>query len=411
MRILFINYCYESYWKQFYARQPNLEKLPYQAQVDAFLHDSFASYGTYSYYLREYGYECDDFLYNVEPLQRVWSEENRVKWDKASFEQENALEKIKRFKPDIVFLLSSKHNQSWVNAAREACPTIRLFVRWCAVSVPMDSLKGYDLILTSTRGIEQSMRNYGLNVRRIPLAFDHRVLKRVGNVGKKDIPLSFIGSICFSKGFHLRRAKILHLLLCEHLLTPFIQVNYLSQKRQLYLRVMRKALSVASIIGFSDKEYAALPLIGRHLVAGQEIDLSLLQQIAAETHGPLYGLEMYKAMAKSLATFNVHINAAGDYVGNVRMYEATGMGTCMLTDWKKDLNEFFEIDKEVISYKSPEEAVEKAKWLAQNPQQCVTIGRAAQQRVLNEHTYRHRAALMHEIFKEQLINKRLIGGY
>jgi spore maturation protein CgeB len=113
-------------------------------------------------------------------------------------------------------------------------------------------------------------------------------------------------------------------------------------------------------------------------------------------------MEMYRTVATSLVTFNVHVDAAGDYVGNIRMYEATGVGTCMLTDWKKDLSEFFEIDKEVVSYSSADEAVEKARWLAQHPEECLAIGRAAQRRVLRDHTYRQRAALMHEIFMEQL---------
>ena len=41
-----------------------------------------------------------------------------------------------------------------------------------------------------------------------------------------------------------------------------------------------------------------------------------------------------------------------------RLFEATGVGTLLVTDWKKNLHEMFEPGKEVIVYHSPEECAE-----------------------------------------------------
>lgn len=402
MRILFINYCYDNYWQQLYAKNTDLGAQPYADQVKAVYDDFFMFYGVYSYHLRQHGYECEEFFYNVRPQQVKWAQENGIAWDENGYKQINALEKVRQFKPDLIFLVSMEHDRAWMDQARSVCPTLRHFVRWCAVSVPMDTLRGYDLVLTSTRGLEQVMRDHDVPVERIPFGFNVRVLDAVPSSLDKVYPLSFVGSIHFSKGYHLDRTNILAGLLQRDLLKPFAQVDSVSRKRQLYLQVMRAAWQCATSVGCDARLIEKLPLVGRHLALGGDMDLALFRKVAYATLGPRYGLEMYKTVARSYATFNVHVDAAGEYVGNIRMYEATGVGTCLLTDWKKDLAEFFDTDTEVIAYYNLDDAIEKATWLVNNPQQCLEIGRAAQKRVFRDHTYQHRAALMHQIFTDRL---------
>ena len=56
-------------------------------------------------------------------------------------------------------------------------------------------------------------------------------------------------------------------------------------------------------------------------------------------------------------TLNHHIDVAEAYAGNLRLFEATGVGTLLVTDWKKNLHEMFEAGKEVVTYRTPEECV------------------------------------------------------
>jgi spore maturation protein CgeB len=67
------------------------------------------------------------------------------------------------------------------------------------------------------------------------------------------------------------------------------------------------------------------------------------------------------------------------------------VGSCLLTDWKSNINELFEEDKEIVTYKSKEECVEKMKWLLENSNKRESIAKAGQERVIREHTYKHRA--------------------
>ena len=75
----------------------------------------------------------------------------------------------------------------------------------------------------------------------------------------------------------------------------------------------------------------------------------------------------------------------------MRLFEATGVGSCLLTDWKENLSDFFIPDVEVVTYRSSQEATEKVKFLLEHPEQRRAIALAGQRRTLSEHTYKQRA--------------------
>jgi hypothetical protein len=59
----------------------------------------------------------------------------------------------------------------------------------------------------------------------------------------------------------------------------------------------------------------------------------------------VYGLEMYGILARSKITINCEADCSGEYASNMRLFEATGMGALLITDWKKNLSDLFEIDR------------------------------------------------------------------
>jgi spore maturation protein CgeB len=112
---------------------------------------------------------------------------------------------------------------------------------------------------------------------------------------------------------------------------------------------------------------------------------------------PLYGIEMFKAISKSKIGFNSHGGVAGNYAANVRLFEVTGVGSCLLTDHKNNIADFFEPDNEVVTYKSAEECIEKVNWLLSHPNEMKEIAGVGQKRTLRDHTYEKRAEELHEI--------------
>ncbi|MGZ3731984.1 MAG: glycosyltransferase family protein, partial [Bdellovibrionota bacterium] len=119
-------------------------------------------------------------------------------------------------------------------------------------------------------------------------------------------------------------------------------------------------------------------------------------------HPPLFGLAMYQAVRDSLVSLNIHADSSPRYASNMRLFEATGMGTCLLTDWRENLPELFHLDEEVVCYRSPEECVEKARWLCGHPEEAARIGAAGQRRTLKDHTFLTRAERLDKFIRKRI---------
>ncbi|MFM6368666.1 MAG: glycosyltransferase, partial [Dolichospermum sp.] len=70
--------------------------------------------------------------------------------------------------------------------------------------------------------------------------------------------------------------------------------------------------------------------------------------------------------------------------------------------WKDNLPELFEPEKEVVTYKSVEECIEKVKWLLDHPQEREAIAKAGQVRTLRDHTFDKRAIQLDQIIRQYL---------
>ena len=99
---------------------------------------------------------------------------------------------------------------------------------------------------------------------------------------------------------------------------------------------------------------------------------------------------MYQILYNSKMTLNHHIDVAECWANNMRLFEATGVGALLITDWKVNLHEMFEPQKEVVAYRTPEECVELIQYYLENDKERQKIACAGQQRTLREHTYQKR---------------------
>ena len=68
--------------------------------------------------------------------------------------------------------------------------------------------------------------------------------------------------------------------------------------------------------------------------------------------GEVWGADMYQVLRRSRVTLNSHIDFAGQEAGNMRLFEATGVGAFLLTDFKDNLHALFEPDREVAVWRS-----------------------------------------------------------
>ncbi|MFL6199872.1 MAG: glycosyltransferase [Thermoanaerobaculia bacterium] len=98
-----------------------------------------------------------------------------------------------------------------------------------------------------------------------------------------------------------------------------------------------------------------------------------------------------------LAVLNVSRESMARYGYSpaTRVFEAAGAGACLITDAWLGIEMFLEPDWEVIVADDGEEVAERLRGLT--PRDALQMGKAAQRRILAEHTYAHRAAQVESI--------------
>jgi hypothetical protein len=135
---------------------------------------------------------------------------------------------------------------------------------------------------------------------------------------------------------------------------------------------------------------------------GPEVDtLSARSPIRRCYMGQTWGLEMFQVFQRSKITLNHH----GDippYANNMRLFEATGVGTLLITDWKRNLHEMFEPGREVVAYRTPDDCGELIQYYLENDKEREVIARSGQQRTLRAHTYYQRIQDLVDVVRKYL---------
>jgi len=80
-----------------------------------------------------------------------------------------------------------------------------------------------------------------------------------------------------------------------------------------------------------------------------------------------------------------------------RAFELASLSACIVSNPHLGIETWFEPGKEIIVIQDRDEAVERYRWLLSHETERKAMGQAARQRVLKEHTFRHRARQLREI--------------
>lgn len=373
MKILIVDTYYAEFLASFYAQREFLSADDYPTQMQALLNSCFGISDFYSRHLNALGCEAHDLVVNCAPLQQAWAKANNVPLSQFALNvphrlfrvpllgkvladlpglMDVALAQIKAAKPDLLYCQDLSFFPGEV--LRELKSHVRLVVGQIACPLPPESfLKGYDLILTSFPHFVGRLRALGVKSEYFRIGFDERVLSLLGEVNK-DIAFSFVGGISRHHGGAI----------------PLLE--YLVEQTEM------------RVFGYGAGSLPASSPIGhRHC-------------------GEVWGIDMYRALARSRVTLNRHISVAENNANNMRLYEATGVGAMLLTDRKDNLQDLFEIGREVVAYSNKEEAAELVRYYLDNPNEAAQVAKAGQARTLREHTYAQRMQELVPILKRHL---------
>lgn len=365
MTICYLTSYYPPFLDNLNAKYANFSELNYEQTLNLTLAELYADTGSIYHYSKLAGNNAHIIIQNFEVLQKKWASENDTYYSDKNWQEEIVLAQLKKWRVEVFYTESiSNHSHDFFVEVKKR---VSLTVAW--ISFPFESLPNLDkinLILTSTQHYQAKFKNKGLQAEYMLPAFDSRILDKL-ITRKKHIPFSFIGGI---SEVHKNRWEAL---------------NYLCSKTNL------------QIWGYGLPKLPSSPI-------KRLLKKDAYTSIRKKHRGELWGMEMYQLLSDSFVSFNIHEALLNGKVGNMRLFEATGVGTALLNDNGSNLAQLFEPDKEIIVYNSLPEAVEKLNYYLSKPELLVEIGKNAQRRTLNDYNYFNNTQQMTSFIKNHLKN-------
>jgi len=108
---------------------------------------------------------------------------------------------------------------------------------------------------------------------------------------------------------------------------------------------------------------------------------------------------VHKSRIYAASTINLDLHAGHQQINGIssRVFEVLCCGGFALTEYRKDLEEFFDIGREIDVFSSPEEAKEKIDHYLSHPDERQKMERLGREKVLSELTISHAAQRMLDI--------------
>lgn len=395
---------YNEYLNYYYEK--NVQIADYEYQLEHIMRDGFGTSDYLENSLKELGYETHTIIENAIHLQNRWSKEKGIKKTGISLINEQ----IKKIKPDVVYIQNTyKFNGDWVRDIKQISPSVKLIFGSCcapANNKHINLLRSFDFIITCTPCFLHKFRDMGLHSFLIYHAFEPNVLKSIENFKDKKIyDVFFAGSLSDRDEMHRDRNKLIHELL-ESDTNLSIFSNLERGKTKTFLKqILFYSSRSLNMLGLNNIVKSNYYLKHAESWTSKPTFPHYSHQLINLAKNPIFGIDMLKEMQKSKIGLNSHIDCAEQCAGNMRMFEVTGVGSCLLTDYKNNIKELFEPDKEIITYKSADEAEEKIKWLLNNQDKLQEISLAGQEKTIKFHNYSNRAKQLNAIIKSE-INKK-----
>lgn len=409
MRLQRITTNYPTYLRQFYAGRPQLIERPYAAQHAALMLNACGWADFWSLALCKVGYECDEVVSNAEPMQKSWAREHGVAFDGGNWLQEITTAQVKAFKPDVLFVNDYvTFSASYLRHLKAECPSMRLVLGWCGAPYSDASVfREYDIVLSSVPELVRDFLAQGHRCFQINHAFEPRVLERIDLDAPPATDFAFVGSITKKDNFHREREEQLVKLINKTDLQIWAAVNQPSLPERTSVRLKQFAYDViqaARDIGLPASFINATPFARKvaRWQARPQLPQAIDTRIERRAQPPLFGLAMFQQLRQSKVVLNTHIDISSSHASNMRLYEATGVGSCLLSDWKANLSELFEPDREVLTYRSIDECVEKLRYVLAHEGERRAIAIAGQARTLRDHTFDRRAAQLDELLQREM---------
>jgi len=366
MRLLHVTTYAPDLLQTHYERTPELAGAPYQVQHERVLALLYSWSDFIVARVRARGGAGAAIVANDTRAQQQWAREHGAG---ETSRDAILLKQIAHERPDVLFFQDSySFSPELVREAKRLLPRGAIVSAYSGLASipprPPGMLGELDVLVVAGWPIADQFPTRARQTVVMGHGFEPAILDRVPDTGPR-LAASFIGQL--GTTLHAERRELLETVARAVPLTLYSATLRATPKaalRQFAAAVVRRRLNAHLALMRSPLNRGVLP--------------------------PVYGAEMYGVLRRSDISFNQQGGNVPFYVPNMRLFEVTGCGSCIVTDARPGIEKLFAPDAEIVTYRSKDDLGEKVKWLADHPRERAAIAVAGQRRTLRDHTFHSR---------------------
>lgn len=388
MKIAFLSSIYPAHGEKIYRENSSLKNKPSDEQLDYIRWHAMSSYSRWNEYLTKRGFNVLEFHHNLPHVELKWAEENQFCPKKDNEISKIGIEKIKRFNPDIIFCSSLNFyiNSNFITELLSVLPQRPKLVSWYGANCGDERIfRNFDLTLSNSEHLINELYKKEIYAEFLKHSFEPAILEKIKIPESRINKLAFFGNLdTYTSDFKERNKLLLKISDIGNILQvygtiykpkPLERLKYSTIKgRHNISRTLSRLMPFETVKKWSQIDN--LP------PSPWPLEKTFCQKVKP----PLFGHQMLQSLSNYQIAFNYHNKHTGDNACNMRLFESTGVGCCLLTDHKSDISSIFEPDVEVLTYTNHDEAISKAKCLIREPKLARKIALAGQKRTLTHYT-------------------------
>lgn len=369
------------------------------------------------------GHESQDFVINSSELIQKWCEEHGYLFaDQFS----NLCNAIAYYKPDVLFLERDTYAIpiEYKKEFKKKFPFLKcIAARWGAQTPEhhLPKFAGIDVMFAIDNTLQKLLQKEIKTVYALRPGFDPTLEGQVP-FDQKKYPFTFVGTSGHGMEDHYERYNMLVKMLSQTPILCFCNEPLALDKKIFHMEPFQRYLWTKTPKQQSLARNLFRIIYGKQIgsqfnklirdldspgITNQNLylfQMPLKYLFKRKIMPPIYGDDYLETLMHSKISLNIHIDDRA-YSGNFRTFEATGAGSCLLTDRASLMKDEFISDEEIVSYNSFEEAKDKYLYLSKNPNKCAEIALKGQKRTLRDHTTLNRCEFIASKLQDYLVSK------
>jgi len=367
IKLLQISTFYPEYIEHHYQQHPELKYQSYAIQIQSLLNDGFSSGNILAPYLSQNDYLSELVIANNQYSQEKWLQENQL--NSSNCKEicfESVQKQVEKIRPDILYVADPiQFDHSFIKRLKWKP---KLIIGWRSSTIKQSTdWRDYDIILSHLTYCLNKATSIGADSSKYFLpGFSRSVFKKIKQDLKK-WDFIFTGH---AMPLHKRRN------------------NYL--------------IELANNLKYESEISSAYFIGHRKNILPTNLSVNILD--------PLWGLDMYQEIQRAKIVLNADMDLAEE-AGNFRLFEVTGIGSFILTEFHPNIENFFIPGVEIETFKDSSELIAKVKYYLAHPDEREAIARKGQERCFKDHLIENRIKLFDKIISEhfeKLIDKDML---